>query len=120
MGNIELKGGKMQEKVCSICGSKFHSDDENETVCRACYIKANQLLMDEAKGQASKEALKGVLWFVGALLITLITFLGAEPGGSYYIFWGAMLYGVYRLIRGLYYLANPEALIKKVIEKMEE
>ncbi|MEU6749995.1 hypothetical protein ABZ914_27590 [Spirillospora sp. NPDC046719] len=44
----------------------------------------------------------GAAWFLGGLLITLITYSNASgpSGGVYVVAWGPMLYGAYRLISG--------------------
>ncbi|MCD8506689.1 hypothetical protein LRY65_05345 [Candidatus Woesebacteria bacterium] len=62
---------------------------------------------------AEGEMKQGVLWFVIALAITGGTWLFASEGDSYYVFWGAMIYGIYRLIRGFWYKMNPESLLQK-------
>lgn len=65
------------------------------------------------KNAARAEFVKGLLWLVGALAISGITYAAADPGGSYMLFWGAALYGGYRFLRGLYYFVNPGALAGK-------
>jgi hypothetical protein len=70
----------------------------------------------QAKAAARGEMIRGLLWFGVAIAITLGTYLYAatrENGGHYFVFYGAMIYGVYRLLRGLYYWAKPEALVRK-------
>ena len=57
---------------------------------------------------------KGTLWLLGAAIVTGVTFLAADPGGTYFVFWGAMAYGGYRFLRALYYWLNPDALIERV------
>lgn len=64
--------------------------------------------------EASKvEMVQGLLWFVGAAVVTGISYLAADPGGSFVVFWGAMAYGGYRLLRAIYYWLNPNALLKR-------
>lgn len=64
--------------------------------------------------QAAKgEMLKGVLWLVGGAVVTGITYSAAEPGGTFFVFWGAMAYGAIRFLRGLFYYAHPKALLDK-------
>ena len=41
----------------------------------------------------------GMYWFVGGLAVTLIGYMQTDPGGSYFIFWGAPLYGLIRMFR---------------------
>ena len=51
--------------------------------------------IDEAKHDAAgKDIMWGLIWAGGGLLLTFIT-------GGQYIFWGAVVYGGYRLIKGL-------------------
>jgi hypothetical protein len=70
--------------------------------------------MEAVARQAAKlEMIKGLLWFVGGAAVSGITYLAADPGGSYYVFWGAIAYGGYRLLRAIYYWLNPESLIRK-------
>lgn len=70
-------------------------------------------LLMAAREAAKREMIKGVLWFIGGALLTGITYATADPGGTYVVFWGALAYGAYRLLRAIYYWANPQALINK-------
>lgn len=51
----------------------------------------------------NKSLLYGLLWAGGGILATLITYLVANTngGGTYFLFWGAILYGMIKIIRGL-------------------
>lgn len=62
---------------------------------------------------ARAELAKGVFWLLAAGTVSLATYLLADPGARYYVFWGAMAYGGYRLVRGLYFFLYPEALLKR-------
>ncbi len=44
----------------------------------------------------------GLIWIVGGGLITLVTYAVASDGGSYFVMWGAMLYGGYRILKGVF------------------
>ena len=72
-----------------------------------------QELRDAARLVAKAEMVKGLLWLIGGAIITGITYAAAEPGGSYFLFWGPMAYGAYRLLRAFYYWLNPDSLIRK-------
>jgi hypothetical protein len=55
-------------------------------------------------------ARNGALWFTGGALLTAATYIGAKPGGSFTIAWGAVLFGAFRLFSGLsVYLRAPAA-----------
>lgn len=40
----------------------------------------------------------GVLWCVGGIAATSASYSAARPGGRYSLFWGAVLYGIFKLI----------------------
>lgn len=75
--------------------------------------KQAYLLFLEAKAAGGREMVKGVLWFAGALIFSIGTYVNADVGESYYVFWGALAYGGYRLVRGLYYFSRPVALLRR-------
>ena len=61
----------------------------------------------EAAHTARKHMLFGVLWMIGGAAVTLTTYLAASGGGYFYIFTGAILWGVIDFTRGLIvWLAN--------------
>lgn len=76
------------------------------------------LLMSEAKKVATKMILGGIGWIAAGLVITGITYSIAEPGGSYYVFWGLSIYGAYRLIKGVYYKVAPHKLIEEALSNV--
>lgn len=48
----------------------------------------------------------GLLWMVGGALATGITYAMAEPGGMFFVFYGAVLWGAFDFIRGFFGLFN--------------
>ncbi len=74
----------------------------------------SETMRQAAQAAAKREMLMGVLWLGGGGIVTLITYSAASSGGAYAVFWGAIAYGGFRLLRGIYYWLNPEALIKKL------
>lgn len=69
----------------------------------------------EAAERAAKGAAGiGLVIFVVGIVITLGTYSAAGPGGGFVVAWGAIAFGGYRLVRGLYYLDDPRRLFKKV------
>lgn len=43
----------------------------------------------------------GALFFVGGIIITIVTFSAAAGGGTYVVAWGAIVFGLIQLVRGL-------------------
>lgn len=57
----------------------------------------------EAKRQAgTKDLIWGVILILVGAAITWGTWAAAEAGGSYWVMWGLIAYGMFRIIRGLY------------------
>lgn len=51
--------------------------------------------IEEAKSEAAdKDIMWGIIWAAGGIILTFLT-------GGQYLFWGAVVYGGYRLIHGL-------------------
>lgn len=63
-----------------------------------------QQIKEIHKERAQRHLLWGLLWGGGGGVLTLATYSAAassESGGTYYVFWGAMIYGAIRLIQAL-------------------
>lgn len=61
--------------------------------------------------KAMRMALVGFLWLAGGLAVSIGSYLMADPGGTYHVFWGAALFGAYKFLRGLVYMADPAKLL---------
>lgn len=83
-----------------------------EPIVLQCYRQVKSAIDEYAtsdegrKMLAAKHArhmLYGVLWMVGGTIATVIGYSSAsESGGSYYIFWGAVVFGAYDFLKGLF------------------
>ncbi len=109
------ENNSVEAKFCFNCGSDLSND--NVTIVEGSVDKyfadKKSAFIEEAKSLADNEMRQGIIWFVIALVITFGSYLFASEGGTYYVFWGAMIYGIYRLIRGFWYKLNPESLLQK-------
>src|SRR3989344_3475980 len=109
-GKVTVSGAKF----CTSCGAKLTQNLEiNESQIGSVdqyFNDKHRSLIDEARALSDGEMKQGIIWFIIAVVVTGATWLFASEGGSYYIFGGAMIYGVYRLIRGFWYKMNPESL----------
>lgn len=56
---------------------------------------------DMRKGY-SRRIFYGLLWAVGGIIATSVGYESASSGGSYYIFYGAIIYGIWDILSGLY------------------
>jgi hypothetical protein len=56
-----------------------------------------------SKEVAQKNMVVGTLWCVGGSLITAITYSSAsESGGTYFVMWGAIIFGGWQFLKGLF------------------
>ena len=66
-----------------------------------------------AREAAKAEMLKGGIWVIAGGLITGVTYLSANPDGSYIVFWAAIAYGAFRVLRAAVMWLYPDALLKR-------
>ena len=45
------------------------------------------------KERGKKDMIHGALWCIGGLVVTLLTYMMAEGGGTYVVAWGAIVWG---------------------------
>lgn len=59
---------------------------------------------------ARKDIIAGALWCIGGLAVTYLTYYFAKPGASYTVAYGAVIYGGYQGLRGLWtYLSEVKS-----------
>ncbi|MFF7548024.1 hypothetical protein ACFZCU_30960 [Streptomyces canus] len=54
--------------------------------------------MLETRGRRSIEF--GAAWFIGGLLVAVVTFEQARDEGALFVVWAPMFYGVHRIVSG--------------------
>lgn len=52
--------------------------------------------------EARKNMLHGGLWLLGGCAVTGVTFALASDGGSYVMTWGAVIFGGFQFLKGVY------------------
>ena len=52
---------------------------------------------------ASKDIIVGLLWCIGGIVVTVVTYNNASPGGTYIIAWGAIIFGGIQFLKGLFH-----------------
>jgi hypothetical protein len=63
-----------------------------------------EILEQDERDQKRRHLIHGALWFGGGALLTIVTCSAATEGGGggrYVLAWGPMLYGAFRMMRGL-------------------
>jgi hypothetical protein len=56
---------------------------------------------DAGRQAGRKDMLHGALWCIGGSAVTLVTYMAASGGGTYFIAWGAIILGAIQFFRGL-------------------
>lgn len=89
------------------------SDDtvQNELIAKGLNAESAGIVTQNMRSQF-REAHKeqgisnmrtGGLWFVGGSLITGVTYyMASEQGGSYFMTWGAIIFGGFQFLQGAY------------------
>ena len=117
MNGVASKSGtqKVQESFNNIdMRNFFDSYDELQEEIRQETEAAMQPFYNEVRSKAAGLIVMGIIEFLLGAGITAASYNSASPGGTYTIFGGLIFVGIYNFFRGLYYLANPKALLKKI------
>lgn len=98
---------------CANCGNKIEDLGEFCSQCGVSLAKQRTGVKNnkpdilhqtpEVEGKQLNHHIKvGLVWLIGGIIVTWVTYSSTEPGGTYFLFWGPMLYGGYRIWRGLF------------------
>jgi hypothetical protein len=93
----QMGAGKSDAQIEALLLAKGLNEEAAQTVVselRPEFRKAH-------KAAAKKDMLHGGLWFGGGLLVTGITYSMATEGGSYFMTWGAIIFGGFQFFKGL-------------------
>jgi hypothetical protein len=105
--NKELEG---DEKFCGFCGAetieKISGDQVQYNAPDKQYGQIDNNLShgydtNSGDGGVNGEIIVGVIAFIIGAVLTWITYEAASDGGTYFVFWGLMIYGGYKVIKGL-------------------
>lgn len=61
----------------------------------------NQTLSSSDSGASVRKMVFGALWAIGGTIATLASYTSSSGGGKYFIFWGAILFGIIDFFVGL-------------------
>ncbi|MFI6439393.1 hypothetical protein [Streptomyces sp. NPDC050759] len=71
-------------------------------------VSPEQRTVLEARGRRSVEF--GAAWFIGGLLVAVVTFGQAQGGGVQFVVWVPMFYGVHRIVSGFHLVKKSREL----------
>jgi hypothetical protein len=79
-------------------------------------IRQEKQAVSQIKMAAKKIVAKGVGLLILGVIITAIGYNMASPGGTYFILWGLMIWGIVEIFRGWYHALNPYASLHKILD----
>jgi hypothetical protein len=137
LGGNEKTFRKVNEAYNKLISDEIKSGEDDFTDAYPCanveytlrnaFEKANnlegeayELLIEEARKVAIKKICIGAAWAIGGGIVTAATYSAASDGGTYMIFWGAIIFGIWDILKGLYWLANPKSLVRKALNNMQD
>lgn len=92
-----LSGGASPDQIIDSMAEQGYTRDEAAGIVGHVNIQYRQAMAKAGR----KKMLVGFLWAAGGGAVTAFTYLSSSNGGTYVVAWGAMIFGVYDIIRGL-------------------
>jgi len=92
-----LVSGKSAEEVIPHMIARGMPEGEAKAVVSQFRQEIAQAKLDKAK----KDVLYGGLWCGGGLIVSILSYSAASGGGTYFMFWGAVIFGAIQFFRGL-------------------
>ncbi|MFH1968099.1 MAG: zinc ribbon domain-containing protein [bacterium] len=93
-------------KFCEFCGGKIDPKKDATGDININFENRNDVLLSPEKQLAKQEITTGVIWVAIGIVITWLSYTFASEGGTYFIFWGLVIYGAYKIIKGSYNLSS--------------
>jgi hypothetical protein len=90
------QGASVNQIVESMVSQGFTQEDAAGIVGHV-----NVQFRQAMAGSGLRRIRAGALWAVGGTAVTVLTYMQASAGGTYFVAWGAVIFGVYDMIRGL-------------------
>lgn len=88
-----------ESKFCPFCGME-------QSAAAARPIAYQQAVAQEPaydyRAEAKRDIRKGLIWVVIGGFLTIGTYTVAAPGERFVVFWGLIVFGGWKLIRGLW------------------
>jgi hypothetical protein len=103
----EIGNGKSNDEVVSMMKQHGVNAKDGLPIVEKLRLDMAQAKQDRAK----RDIRNGALWSIGGLAVTGLSYASASGsgGGSYFVCWGAVIFGGIQLIRGLSASGNIES-----------
>jgi len=88
----------------ALIGLGHPANEANDFVARI------EVMFRAARANAYKRKMRnGILWAVGGTVVTVWTYTASSQGVTYFVAWGAIVYGIIDFLRGLFGWAKYRA-----------
>ena len=96
--DVVKQDGKNWVKIRDAAGNEGFIDGQS-------HLKQ---IISASKETGKKNMLRGSLWFIGGIVVTVGSLMLTSSGGTYIVSWGAIIFGGLQLLQGLYqYFTAP-------------
>lgn len=100
--NEQLAYQNNEESLEQYLNGYYNTETEQEELEKVEYAyQEYEEYESTGRGPSVGTMLMGLLFFVGGLAITIITYNNASSGGRYYVCYGAIIWGLVTFFRGL-------------------
>lgn len=102
---LVIKQKKDVNEVDHILESKgLDESQRNSIIVSLLQIKSDKKAKRELRiANAPSDILYGGIWCIGGITLTCLSLLLSDSIGIGFLFWGAIVYGIQRFVRGLFY-----------------
>ena len=92
----------------------FKNFDDMQARMKAEFDAELEPVLEQIRSKASGILGRGILEAIIGGILTAASYNSSSPGGTFTIFSGLIIIGIWNFFKGLYYLVNPKALLKKI------
>ncbi|HTX89994.1 MAG TPA: SH3 domain-containing protein [Anaerolineales bacterium] len=100
LNEVINQDGQAWIKIRDLSGAEGYIDGKTKVVTAQVVTKS----------MGKKNMVYGALWFIGGIIVTVGTYsaAAASGGGTYFVTWGAIIFGAIQFIQGFFqYLNSP-------------
>lgn len=93
-------------RFCEFCGNEIKIKEQPVTKTVSDSQQSGSSFGNIKRQEAKQEITVGIIWAGIGAAITWISYTMASDGDTYFIFWGLIIYGGYKIIKGIYHLSD--------------
>jgi len=95
--------------ICEL--EDAYADDERKDYIAPFVDSVIREYIKDRKSKAKRSIIWGLVWGMGGLLATLVGYNIAQGGGTYLVFWGAIIWGGFKVFVGIVDLSSSHEIM---------